>query len=139
MKALKQILSILIVISMMILTACSDSITSSLNSEQEEVNSTVTGSNERGTSYSSSFRLNPGEYILLNSSVTSLRNIHEYSVSNCINTLSELYISASNIGMLRSLPCESSEFVLDDLKIENISGQIKKINVKLSGGSIHTK
>ena len=139
MKALKQILSILIVISLMILSACSDSITSSLNSVPEENQSPATGSSERGVSYSSSFRLKPGEHVLLNSRVTLLRSINEYSVSECENSRSELYISASNIGMLHSMPCESSEFVLDDLMIENISGMVKKINVKLSGVSVHVK
>ncbi len=133
MKALKQILSILIVISMMILTACSDSITSSLKSEKEEVNSTVTGSSERGASYSSLFRLDPGEHILLNSRVTSLRSINEYSVSNCGISKEDLYISASNIDLIISLPCGSEDFILEDLLIENRSTQQREIGVKLKG------
>lgn len=133
MKALKQFLSILIVLSLMILSACSDSITSSLNSVQEKDQSPLTGSSERGASYSSSFTLNAGEYILLHSGITLLKNISEYSVSNCSNSRFDLHLSASNIGMLRSLPCESSEHVLNDLLIENISGQVKKITVKMTG------
>lgn len=139
MKTVKQILSIIIVISMMILSACSDSITSSLNSLPEEKQTPETGGNLTKVSYSSSFKLKPNEHIMLNSVVTSLKSINEYSISNCFNTRSDLYISASNIGILRSLPCESNEFLLDDIMIENISGTVKKITVKLTGVSVDIK
>ncbi len=134
MKKLKLHTGILIMICLSVITACNDNITSSLNTEPRETNFLNSG-NYRGDSFSSSFILNPGEHIFLDTKMTSLIYIDEYSISNCGLNKKDLHITASNIDGLQSLPCSSTEYFLFDLMIENRSGQARTIDVILHGSS----
>ena len=135
MKTLKIHTGILIVICLAVLSSCSDSITSSLNSESSESQSLNSGDKNNGDSFSASFKLKAGESVFLHSGVTGLDLITEYSISNCGISKKDFYISASNIDMSQSLPCGSSNYSLYDLLIENKSGQVRSIDVKLVGES----
>ncbi len=122
-------------ISLAVLSSCSDSITSSLNSGSAENQISTSGSNKKGDSFSSSFKIKPGEHIFLHSGITGLNSITEYSISNCGITKNDLYISASNIDASQSLPCSSGNYILDDLLIENRSEKIRAVDVNLFGVS----
>lgn len=135
MKALKHFTGVLILISLSVFSACSDNITSPLNSTSTENEMSVSGDKKRGDSYTSSFTLQPGAFIFLDSRVTSLKYITEYSISNCAISKKDLNITASNIDGLHSLPCSSKSYFLYDLMIENRSSEVRKIDVMLIGGS----
>ncbi|MBK8550909.1 MAG: hypothetical protein IPL53_07560 [Ignavibacteria bacterium] len=133
MKALKLFTGILIMMSLAVLSSCSDSITSSLNSESDKTKLSES-INKKGTdSFSGSFDIKPGESVLLDREITALKYITEYSISNCADRKKILHISASNIDGLNSLPCESEDYLLHDLLIENISDQVRTVEVKFSG------
>lgn len=135
MKTLKLYAGSLILISIAVLSACGDNFTSL----PEALNSNILISEKKAESeiwydhYSSDILLQPGESIFLDSSITNIAGITDYSVSNCSNK--ELYISASNIESDRSLGCSwrtRTSFMLADLNIQNISNREKKITVKLN-------
>lgn len=131
MKAIKIFTGVFVMISLMVLSSCSDSITSFLNSAHEENQSSASDFKRKGDYYSSKYTINPGDYVYLHAGITGLNSISQYSVSNCGITKKDFYISASNIDAQHSLPCGSKEYVLDDLLIENTSGEIKTVEVTL--------
>ncbi len=80
--------------------------------------------------------MSPGESIFLDSSVTSLRWIRGYMISNC-NT-KELFISSSNLDQSGGLACRwrtDNNFMLADLSIQNVSNEKLKVQVVLTGVS----
>ncbi|MBK8552139.1 MAG: hypothetical protein IPL53_14180 [Ignavibacteria bacterium] len=133
MKTTKLYTGILLMICLAVITSCSDSITSSLNSASNENQVLNSGNIRKSDSYSATFLLNSGESIRLHSGLTGLEHITEYSISNCGITKKDLYITASNIDASQSLPCGSSNYFLEDLLIENRSEHTRSIDVKLIG------
>jgi hypothetical protein len=135
MKALKVYTGILIMVCLSILSACSDNITSPVSSGSQETEVFKAVNTKNLDSYSSLISVKPGESIFLHSDITNLKSITDYSISNCETFTKNLFISASNIDGSQSLPCSSNGYSLDDLLIENRSGQEKTFEVKLSGES----
>jgi len=132
MKAMKIFTCVLMMINLIFLSSCSDSITS-LNSAYEDNQSLSSDSKRNGDSFLSKVIIKPGDYAFLYIGNTGLSSISDYSISDCESAYRDLYISASNIDASQSLPCSSSEYLLDDLLIENKSGQIKTVEVNLFG------
>ena len=136
MKASKIYSVILLFTSLTLFTGCSDSITS--NAEQDKSTNIVSYRNDEIT-FISKYNLNPGECICIDSTVSFMKYITAYSISDCNIAKKEMFISASNIDQCGSLPCKvdaSENYYLYDLTIENLSDRTLSIFVIMEGGSI---
>ena len=91
-------------------------------------------------SFSSGFKINPGETIYLNYNNTELILIEKYTVSNCIIDRRDLIIRASNMPLISNLPCDWDSgpgLLLEDLSIKNVSGSSRKIQIKMDGYTLN--
>ncbi|HMS66122.1 MAG TPA: hypothetical protein PKD83_12830 [Ignavibacteria bacterium] len=142
MRTIKVISGYLILILTVLITGCSENMTSLVNSTSPE----NSGSNEtlqtgaaqtqKDAVYSLSLKIQPGENLFLDSKVTSLVGIKSFSISNCNPDREDLYVTSSNLDRSGSIGCSwssNTNFMLADLSIKNNSGKVKEINVILAG------
>ena len=135
MKSLKNFFWSLTIVILGIVAGCSDFVSSPDISTSNSV--TKPEQIVRGDSYTAKYSLNPGQSLFLDSTVTSIRWIKGYSISNC-NGTRELYISASNLDQSGTLPCSwrtNSSFMMADLSIQNTSNQKLTVEVYMIGVS----
>jgi len=132
MKTLNAFLYPLYAISIAFIIGCNDSLTSS-----SSLNEFKTASMETGwDSYSTTIQLDPHGTVFLDSTVTSLSWIGSYVITNCEMSSRYLFISASNLDNIQSLPCNwrtDNSFMLKDLHIRNLTSATAEIDIKLAG------
>jgi len=136
MKTLNLSRLSVMIISICILSGCSDN---PVSTETETNNQTIAGmsgrSFEDGT-FRKKYLLKHGETVNLSWDITGLILTNSYTISNCTINARDLYICTSNQVGNSSLPCmwkKSGSFAFEDLSIKNISGQTKTIDVWLEG------
>lgn len=142
MKVFKLYTGLFIAICFSIPSGCSDIPTSvktdipSMNKDQ--ITNRDTALIEH--TFKATYRLEPGETLNLDNNNTEMVLIQSFSVSNCGTVRRDLLIQTSTINAGNGLPCEwdcGPGLMLEDLSIENVSEQTKKIEVKIAGFKLH--
>lgn len=151
MKTLKSMLAITILIVVSVIAGCDDNLSSPREFIYTENQITEQGANQPQDKHSSTTKwqtksistiitLGPDESVYLNSEVTLLSNITAYTILNCNLVRQELHITSSSIDGPYSLPCSwktTSNFMIDDLSIQNVSKSNKTIKIFLKGIPVH--
>ncbi|MFZ1322640.1 MAG: hypothetical protein WAT71_13870 [Ignavibacteria bacterium] len=136
MKKLLICLSLILMISIYMLSGCSDNPVSSESVTNKEIITGVSGRSFEDGTFSKKYLLRNGETVNLSMDITGLILINSYTISNCTINTREIYIRTSNQVGNSSLPCmwkKSGNFAFEDLSIKNISGQTRTIEVWIEG------
>lgn len=145
MKAIKVTSVVLSILLISIIIGCSDNFIAPTNSSVSDYSQNIDkhqteeSFNSGDNLYTFSFKIQPHEFRLIESSDTHLEGIRSFSISNCNDDRLGIVTSSSSLDQIGNLGCSWSsgtEFILSDLLIENTGSQVRLLEVAIYGPSL---
>jgi hypothetical protein len=145
MKTTKVTSGVLSILLISVIIGCSDNFIAPTNSsdseysQKKEIYQTGESFNSRDILYTFSLKIQPNEFRFFESGDTQLEGIRSFSISNCSDDRIGIKTSSSSLDQIGNLGCSWSsgtEFILNDLLIENTGSQVRVLEVAFYGPSL---